>query len=426
MGDHTGFIILAIIAICTEAFLLLLSLFDPGLRYKISSPPSQALDSDDFLCFLEAVTDAKVHRKTKTELLTNGEVFYEAMLDAIRNAAKSINLEAYIFQRGRVAERFINALAERASAGVKVNVVLDALGSLTTINSYMKPLLDAGGKVAFYHPLRWNTWPRYNNRTHRELLVIDGKMGFIGGAGIADHWLYAKSGKKRWRDSVVRIEGDAAVSLQSTFVENWLEAQGEILAGEEYFPQYGFGDHSAALIVNSSPSAGGSTRARVLFQTLLASAQNTIRITTPYFLPDESLRRELVRAVKRGVRVSIITPGRKSDHALTRSSSRRLYGELLEAGAEIHEYQPAMIHAKILIVDSLWSVVGSTNFDNRSFGLNDEVNLVVSNRELARALEADFQSDLCESDPVTLKQWERRPIFERAQEMLGWILQRQQ
>jgi cardiolipin synthase A/B len=423
---HTAFVVIAVLAICFEGYLVFLALFDPGLRYGIASPTSQPLDSEGFRCTLEAITDAKIHCGTQFEVLTNGENFYEAMLSAIAQAQKSINLEAYIFQRGKIAQRFVDALAERAAAGVKVNIALDAIGSFSTTERYLKPLTDAGGKIGWYHPIRWNTWPRLNNRTHREVIVIDGRKAFIGGAGIADHWYTTVKKQPRWRDTVVRVEGDAVVSLQATFVENWLEASGEILLGDEYFPQYAVQGNDPVMIVNSSPSVGGSTRARVLFQTLVASAQKSICITTPYFLPDISLRRELVRAIHRGVDVKIVTPGRRSDHALTRTSSRRLYGELLKAGARIFEYQPAMIHAKVLIIDCLWAVVGSTNFDNRSFGINDEVNLAVSGSRLAARLEEDFEADISESKEVTIEEWRHRPVVERAHEVLGWILERQQ
>jgi cardiolipin synthase len=290
----------------------------------------------------------------------------------------------------------------------------------------MKAVTAAGGKVAWYHPLRWNTWPRYNNRTHRELLVVDGKQAFIGGAGIADHWYTGDAKHPRWRDTVLRLEGEAVLGLQGTFAENWLESEGEILFGEDYFPNHPLEGRTETLVVNSAPSPAGATRARVLFQTLVASAQRSIFITTPYFLPDESLRRELVRAIKRGVEVIIVTPGHKSDHALTRNSSRRLYGELLEVGARIFEYQPAMIHAKVLIVDSSWIVVGSTNCDNRSFGINDEVNLAAAAPDLAGRLEEDFRNDIANSREITLKQWNHRPVADRMREMLGWVFERQQ
>jgi cardiolipin synthase len=360
-------------------------------------------------------------------VLTNGEVYYPAELDAIRKAQRSINLEAYIFQDGEVAGQFVKALAERARAGVHVNILADALGSTSLYKRDLRELLDAGGRLAWYHPIRWHTWPRINNRTHRELLIIDGKLGFVGGSGWADHWLKSEKDNPRWRDTMVRTEGAIVTGLQATFAENWLEASGEILTGREYFPMLPATGPDRALVVGSSPGAGRSTEARVLFQTLLASAREKVYITTPYFLPDSSIRGELVRAVKeRGVDVRIVVPGHKSDHALTRNSSRRLYGELLQAGAKIYEYQPSMIHTKSLVIDSLWSVVGSTNMDSRSFHLNDEVNLAVADADFAARLEQDFQQDLSKSRQITYEVWRKRPMIERVQEWFGSIYERQQ
>ena len=425
--DLSAFNVIAIIAIAFLSLVLFLALFEPSLPYKITRTPSAPIDSEEFLRIIEALSDAQVHPRNRVEVLTNGEVFYEAELDAISKARSSINIEAYIFQKGVVARRFVDALAERARAGVRVNIVLDAIGSFATWESYFKELSDAGGRVCWYHPLRWYTLPRINNRTHRELFIIDGEVGFIGGAGVADHWLVSKPGRPRWRDTMFRVEGGAVTRLQATFAENWLEASGEILIGEEYFPLCEAGGTASALVVDSSPTAGMSTRARMLYQTLLASAQESIQITTPYFLPDRSARREMVRAIReRGVEVKIITPGKNSDHLLTRRSSRRLYGDLLRAGAEIYEYDPAMIHAKTMMVDRVWSVVGSTNFDNRSFGLNDEVNLAAFDRELAERLGQDFRQDVAASHAVSYDEWRRRSVFERAHEWLGWILERQQ
>ena len=234
--DSTGFLVIAIIAITVQSFLLFLALFEPLLPYKIRKPPSVPLDSDDFLRMLEAIANAPIHLRSRIEVLTNGEVYYEAELAAIREARRSINIEAYIFQRGEVARRFVAALTERAQAGVRVNLVLDAFGSFTTWNSYFDELRTAGGRVEWYHPLRWYTWPRINNRTHRELIIIDGAIGFIGGAGVGDHWLMGKRGHPRWRDTMFRVEGEAVASLQATFAENWLESSGEILIGRDYFP----------------------------------------------------------------------------------------------------------------------------------------------------------------------------------------------
>ncbi len=426
--DSTTFLVIAIIAIAVLSFLLFLALFEPGLDYKISAEPSDPLDSEEFICQLEALTDAKVNRRNRIEVLTNGEVYYEAELAAIRAAQHSVNLEAYIFQKGEVGQRFVEALTERAQNGVEVRMALDAMGSFATWESYLKGLREAGGKISWYHPIRWYTLSRINNRTHREIIVVDGRVGFVGGSGFADHWLNGTKKNPRWRDTMFRVEGDAVSSIQATFVENWLEASGEILMGKEFFPfSEAEESRTAALIVNSSPSMGRSTRARILYQTLLASAQKRLHITTPYFLPDRSVRRELLRAIReRGVEVKIIVPGSHSDHLITRRSSRRLFGDLLRAGAQIYEYEPAMIHAKTMMIDDLWAVVGSTNFDNRSFGLNDEVNLAARDPVLTARLEEDFARDLAESREVTYDEWRRRSIFERLHELLGMLLERQQ
>jgi cardiolipin synthase len=422
----TWYFVLSIIVVGWQAFLLLMALFEPALRYQIECFEAPPIDSEEFLKSLEALTDAQVNHRCSVTVLTNGEQFYEAELEAIGKARKSINLEAYIFQRGQLSRRFLAALSERAGAGVKVNVVLDGLGSFSSTRGYCRELIDAGGRIEFYHPFSWQSIAMVNNRTHRELLIVDGKVGFIGGAGIADHWLVPDKGRQRWRDTVVRVEGDVVPNLQATFAENWLEACGKVLFGEEYFHFPQDSRRAKAMVVNSAPSPGGSTRARILFQALVSAAQHSIHITSPYFLPDRSMLRELERAARRSVDVKVIVPGKKSDHGLTRSSSRRLYGKLLRAGARIFEYHPAMIHAKILIVDGLWSVFGSTNFDNRSFGLNDEVNLATCDETVAQRLAEDFRSDLAESKEVTLAEWKRRPLIERIHEALGWAVQRQQ
>jgi cardiolipin synthase A/B len=419
--------ILALIALILQSGLLFLALFEPGLPYKVSKAPAERLDSERFIKTVEALTGAHLHRSSKFEVFTNGENYYPAELAAIRAARKSVNLEAYIFQRGKVADEFIQVLAERARTGVKVNLLIDAIGALRLTKSHFKEFIDAGGEVQWYHPLRWNTWPRINNRTHRELLIVDGEVGFIGGSGWADHWRYGDEKEPRWRDTMVRVEGDAVTGLQSVFAENWLETSGEILTGVEYFPFAKAAAATTSMVVGSAPTTGQSTTARVLFQTLLASANKSIYITTPYFLPDNSATAELTRAIReRKIDVRIIVPGRHSDHEMTRRSSRRLYGPLLEAGAKIYEYQASMIHTKSLIIDGMWSIVGSTNFDSRSFLINDEVNLAVLDPVFANRLEQDFSNDLSQSREITYEQWRNRPMFERAHEWFGALLQRQQ
>ena len=425
----TAFIIVAYLAIGAAAVVILVALFGPGLRYKISTPSSEDTASEDFLGALEVLTDAKLNRATELRVLTNGPCFYEEELAAISKAQNSVCLEAYIFHKGEIGNRYLDALAERARAGIHVKVVLDALGSAKTSDHYFRDFTAAGGKLAWYNSARWNKLPRYNNRTHRELLIADGRVGFIGGAGVADQWYKTRDGHPRWRDTMVKVTGAAVRHLQATFAENWLESSGELLVGRDYFPttDQKVNSDSAVLVVNSSPSSGGSTRARILFQLLIASARKSIHITTPYFLPDKSLSDELVRAIsERRIDVKIVVPGRRSDLWLTRSSSRFGYGKLLKAGASIFEYEPAMIHAKVLLIDGLWGVVGSTNCDYRSFGLNDEVNLAARDSGFVERLEKDFVADMANSRQISFEEWEHRNIFERAPELFGWVLERQQ
>jgi cardiolipin synthase len=423
----TPLVVIGGIAFVLMASHLLAGLIGPSPAYRIRGAEElPGNDSPDFLAVLESLVDAKVNRTGILEVLTNGDRFYSAELDAIRSARYSVSLEAYVFHKGEISRMYVDALTERARAGVQVNVLLDAFGSLSVGDSFFRSLSEAGGKVARYNGLRWYRLFGLDNRTHREIRIFDGKIGFVGGAGIADQW-YAGAGKNpRWRDTMVRVEGEAVPNLQATFAENWLAASGELLVGEAYFPEIQCPHPTTALVINSTPTLGGSTRARVLFQLLLASARESISITTPYFLPDKSLMQELCRAVDRGVKVRVLVPGMKSDHLLTRSTSRGGYGPLLKAGAEVYEYEPSMIHAKILVIDRRWAVVGSTNFDNRSFGINDEVNLAVRDAHVALRLERDTDADLRHSRRISLDVWRRRPVHERATELIGWVLERQQ
>jgi cardiolipin synthase len=414
------------------AVLLLLVLFEPGLKYRVSSP-GEALDGEPFVHLLGAVMNARVFRGSGIDVYTSGESIYEAQIEAIDKARSSVHLEAYLFLRGRAGDRFLEALTEAARRGVKVRVIVDAIGSLLTPSSYFGGLRAAGGQVAWYQPIRWYTLKRFNNRTHRELTVVDGRVGFIGGAGIADYWLPSAVRGRPWRDTTVRVTGPLVSGLQTSFVENWLEASGEILTGPEEFPfvraqppDSEHTGHAVGLVVNSTPSAARGTRARMLFQLFLASARESILINSPYFVPDRSARAELVRAVKRGVRVAVVTPGRLNNHPIARLASRRRYGELIAAGIEIHEYQPTMIHAKTMVVDGLWSILGSTNFDNRSFGLNDEVNVALLDRAVAARMAQQFALDLAQSVPIDYAQWARRPLGERVLAFLGIALERQE
>ncbi len=421
------FLIPAWISIVIVAGLVFLSLFRPANPYEIERVGSLDLESEDFARQLAILAAAPLYQECSVDVLTNGDAFYPAEIEAIRGAKKSVRLEAYIFTDGEVARQYRDALTDRARNGVDVRVVLDAIGSMSIMPSYFKDLTDAGGEVAFYHPTRWYTWDRINNRTHRELLVVDGTTGFVGGAGVADHWFKAEGDKPAWKDTMFRVHGKIVESMESVFVENWAEAAGQILTPElpDFAPLAGPAT-GPAIVVGSTPSAGGSTRARIIFQTMVASAKRSILINNPYFLPDGSMRDELVRAAQRGVAISVIVPGSAIDWELTRSASRQHYGELLNGGVTISEFQPTMIHRKTMVIDGIWSVVGSTNFDHRSFGLNDEINLVVRSPELADRIARDFRHDLEQSRKMTYEQWTHRSIWQRIQEISSSLIERQQ
>jgi cardiolipin synthase len=419
--------ILAVVAILAICVMVLVGLFAPGLRYSLVNPIAVPIDSAAFLNELEPLVNSKITRNNQIEVIENGDHFYEAELDAMRQAQHNINIEAYIFHKGKLTDEVVQILTERARRGVQINLVLDAAGSLSTRKSYFKALKEAGGEVYWYHRLRLHNWFIANNRTHREITLIDGSTAFVGGAGYADWWRYGTKSEPRWRDTMVRIRGDAVRAIQGTFLENFLEASGRILEGGDYFPPATPDpDKTTALVITSTPSSGGSTRARVLFQTLIAGARKSIYITTPYFLPDRSLTDDLVHAAQQGVSVNVIVPGKHDDHTLTRTSGRSAYGKLLKVGAKVYEYEPSMIHAKIAIFDGVWSVVGSTNLDNRSFGINDEINVAVLDPQIASRLTRDFEQDASQSRKISLEDWERRPLSERLLEMVGWVFEREQ
>src|SRR5438046_6708092 len=418
------------VAVVVVAVLFFLLLFEPGLPYRFT-PPRHPIDSREFVNFLSAIVNARLFSAGDVRVLNSGASIYEAELAAIRGAKRSVHLEAYLFLRGKIAGEVLAALIERARAGVTVRLVVDRIGSLATPNRYCSELRAAGGKVYWYQPIAWYTLKRFNNRTHRDILVVDAEVAFVGGAGVADYWIGPAANNAPWRDTMLRVTGELVKGLQTAFAENWLEASGEILAEEDFLltdvgePRVAPGP-GLGMVINSSPSAGRSTQARILFQVLVASARKSIEICSPYFLPDRSLCDELLRAAARSVSVSVLLPGKWNNHPIARLASRRRYGVLLGRGVRIFECQAGMIHAKALILDGKWSVLGSTNFDNRSFVLNDEVNVALLDPALSSLLQADFATDIGNSRAVSLDEWRRRPLLERALAALGRLVERQE
>jgi cardiolipin synthase len=364
-------------------------------------------------------------RGNRIEILTNGPQFYPAMVEAIRNARETVNMEVYMFKQGEAADRFIVALSERARAGVKVSIVIDAIGSFGQFRHVVRPLREAGCRVERYQRFIWYRLARLNNRTHREILVVDGEVAFVGGAGIADWWIKPHRGGEMWRDMAARIEGPIVPYVQGIAAENWLECRGEILSGPDIYKALPEKGASGAFAVRSSP-ADRATASRVLFQALVEGAQRKVCISTPYFLPDFAFRRALARAVARGVELTVIVPGPHTDQRLVRLASRRIYGALLEAGVRIFEYAPGMTHLKACVVDDLWSIVGSTNFDNRSFQHNDEVNIAIRDEDVAARISRDLDADLARSLAITPARWQRRSVWEKVAGRVAWILERQQ
>lgn len=380
--------------------------------------PALQMGDPSFRATLVAYTGNAVVSGNRVEVLLNGDQIFPAKIAAIRAARKSITYAQYVFEEGQPALDTAQALAERCRAGVPVHVLLDAVGALAMPKQYLDWMTEAGCKVVFYHPLTPWSLDRVNERNHRRILVVDGTVGFTGGSGTSGKW----SGNGRedgyWRDTDVRVEGPVVGQLQGAFVESWLEATGVALGGPAYFPRpVPLKGGVDAHVVRSSP-AGGSAAMYTMFLLAMASARRSIYITNPYFVPDEKMVETLIQARQRGVRVVLLLPG-AIDHNLVRQASRGGFGRLLKEGVEIHEYKPALLHAKTMVIDSMWSTVGSTNLDRRSFALNEELNLVIYDAGVAKRLEEVFEKDLSESTRVTYQHWANRGIVSRVLEWLA-------
>ncbi|HEX4228985.1 MAG TPA: phospholipase D-like domain-containing protein [Bryobacteraceae bacterium] len=400
-----------------------MGIFGPARPYRLQPQSDATAESEDFLYRLSCLTDAITHRHARITVLRNGAEFYPAEFSAIDAATHTINIEAYEFLKGDLTREIIARLARKARQGVRVRMIIDAVGSFRTGRSYFNPLTGAGGHVAFYHPLNWRDWPYINHRTHRKLLIADGTTGFIGGAGFADHWVQRTNGKLPWRDTVLKVEGAAAASLNATFAQGWVDSTGELLFSKDQFPLEGKPGDTACMVVMSTPGYD-ATRAQMLFQTLIDSARHTIQITSPYFLPDRSARHALKRAMRnRGVRVQILTAGPQTDHNSIRYFSQATSARLIRSGVEFYEYQPAMIHAKLMVIDNLWSLAGSTNFDPRSLRLNNEVNIAIRDAAIASQLSGQFTDDLKQSRRITADGLRRENPATRLIGHAGWLVE---
>lgn len=356
--------------------------------------------------------------------LLNGDQVFPAMLEAIRSARQTITFESYIYWSSQVGKEFTEALSERARAGVRTHLLLDWAGSQKVEGNDLERMREAGVEVVLYRPLRWYHLDRLNHRTHRKLLVVDGRIGFTGGVGIADQWLGHAQDPEHWRDSQFRAEGPVVAQLQAAFMDDWFETRGVVLDGPGYFPDLDRAGPERAQVFWSSP-VGGNGDLRLMFLLAIASASKNILIANSYFVPDQMTVTMLVEARRRGVEVEIIVPGPILDAQMVRRASRSTWGPLLEAGARIYEYQPTMYHTKMMVVDDVWVSVGSTNLDDRSFRLNQEANLNVFDPEFGAEQARVFAQDRGRSRRITLEEWRRRSVWDRIQERFAGVLRKQ-
>jgi cardiolipin synthase len=410
----TNPIVIALISSAVSLLVGFLALNFMPSEKKIETQLIRQYDAHDpqFRRSLGVLLGPPIIEGNKVDVLLNGDQIFPAMLKAIREAEQSITFETYIYWSESIGREFSDALAERARAGVKVHVMLDFIGSIKMEQAAMDEMRKAGVQLQRYHKPAWWKLARLNNRTHRKLLVVDGKIGFTGGVGVADQWRGNAQDENHWRDSHFRVEGPVVGQMQAVFTDNWTKSTGTVLDGPEYFPPLEKRGEHAAQMFASSPT-GGSESMHLMYLMSITAARKTIELSSAYFVPDDLTIKALIAAAKRGVKVRIITPGKEIDSDIVRSASRERWGKLLAGGVQIAEYQPTMYHVKALVVDALLVSVGSTNFDNRSFSINDEANLNVMDADFARAQVAVFDDDWRHARPISLQAWNRRPLMEK-------------
>jgi cardiolipin synthase A/B len=382
------------------------------------------IEDPQFIPTMCGATGVNLIAGNRIDILNNGNEFYPAMLEAIHRAEASITIEAYIYWAGEIGRTFAQALAARARAGVPVKILLDAVGS-STIGAEVLTILESGRcQLGWYNPMRWYSIGRFNHRTHRKSVVVDGRVGFTGGAGIADHWQGQAEDPSHWRDIQIRLEGPCVVPLQTGFAHNWAQTTGELISGGAFYPALGAVGPLAALTIMSSPEAGAST-VRTMHYLSIASARKSIFIANPYFVPDVTVIEQLLDAKRRGVDVRIMVSGKHNDNWVARQNSTRLLGPLLRAGIEILEFNRTMLHQKTMVVDSLWATIGTTNFDHRSFSHNEENNVCVYDSAWAQQLHQIFIDDLPGCDRVELAAWERRGWRTKSLELVAALFEDQ-
>jgi cardiolipin synthase len=377
-----------------------------------------------FLRTMNSVFGADLETGHSIETLVNGDAIFPPMLKAIADAKVTINFLTYIYWSGEIAEVFANALAAKAREGLEVRVLLDWAGSIPFDQRLIDTMEGAGVVVHRFRPIHWYSIDRVNNRTHRKLLIVDGTIGFTGGVGIGDEWQGNARNPDEWRDNHYRVEGPAVSDMQAAFAENWLEASNEMLQGDKFYPAHAEPGPIIAQHLKSSPEGGSGSMHQMLLIALAASKEH-VRIASAYFVPDSVIIAQLTELSQRNVKVDIILPRDLTDVPMSRRASRHLWGPLLKAGIRIFEYQPTMYHTKMVIIDNEWASIGSANFDERSFRLNDESNLNVLDRNFARQQADLFDKDLTQSREITLQEWEQRSVWTKAMDWGASLLRTQ-
>lgn len=415
-------VISSVVTLC--ATLLLMNFTTGEKKIERQLERRYGIDDPQFVRSMSSLLGPPLLTGNSVKVLVNGDQIFPAMLAAIRQAKRTITFETYIYWSESIGKEFADALSERARAGIKVHVLLDWIGSVKMEQRYLDEMKRAGVAIERYHEPHWSHLARLNNRTHRKVLVIDGRIGFTGGVGIADQWRGDARDPSQWRDTHFRVEGPVVAQMQAVFMDNWIKAQGKVLHDELYFPHLESRGDMVAQMFSSSPS-GGSESMQLMYMMAITSARSTIDLSSSYFVPDSLTTAALVASAKRGVKIRIITPGEHIDTEIVRKASRANWGDLLRAGIRIAEFAPTMYHCKVLVVDSLLVSVGSTNFDNRSFRLNDEANLNVLHAAFAKQQIEIFEADWKRSQPVTYDAWRRRPWQEKLLERLAALLKTQ-
>jgi len=372
-------------------------------KKKIDGPvqPQAAADSQAFRQSAGPLLGHGFVSGNNIQTLVNGDRIFPAMLDAIRHAKRSVNFETYVYTDGDIGKKLAEALAQRAEAGVAVHVILDSQGTSGAGAENLSRMRNAGVVVEKYHTMFWWDVRRYNNRTHRKLLIVDGRIGFIGGVGIADEWEGNAESPAHWRDNHYKVTGPVVAQLQSIFMDNWLKTGGSVLNGPDYFPPLTATGPYQAQAFKGSPQSG-DVDVELMYLLAIGAARHSLRIENAYFLPDRMMREALIAAAQRGVKVEILVPGPHIDQKLVRRASQRYWPEFIKAGIKMYEYQPTMVHVKLLIADDMFTSVGSANFDSRSIRLNDEANLNVFDRGFAAQQTRLFEQDKRRSKEVKM------------------------